>query len=101
MAKDLLVEFGLKYFKINEQQLLQKGKIRETLMKQENVNKLSFAPFSGLSGGKDAKDINSYCRGGLNLYKLLFCPYFLLIFLYSSAAYSYLDNFTSRSDLCK
>lgn len=55
MAKDLLVEFGLKYFKINGQQLLQKGKICETLIKQENVNELSFAPFSGLSGAKIQK----------------------------------------------
>lgn len=50
MAKDLLVEFCLKCFKINGQQLLQKGKICETLIKQEPENELSFAPFGGLSG---------------------------------------------------
>lgn len=49
---------------------------------------------------KNTKDVNSHCRGGLTLYDLLICPYFL-IFLHSSAAYSYLDNFLSGSDLCK
>lgn len=48
----------------------------------------------GLSG---AKEVNPLSREGLNVYNLMVFPSSLIF----SAAYSYLDSFSTSSDLCK